>query len=199
LPALDPATARIDERDNAELLRFVQAFTKQLRYFTANLETDELHELGSWAAFADNSDISIADMLAYLREPEAAIGEPARWLGRPHFALLLTFLELFGHAREHLNGLTARHLDYYYGEVLQMRPQPPRPDRAAVVVRLGNLAGSRRGGATQALLAAGTALDAGRDAGGVPRIYRTERDLICARCSSTVASSRFPMSATTAR
>jgi hypothetical protein len=191
LPALDPATARIDERDNAELLRFVQAFTKQLRYFTADRETDELLELGSWAAFADNPDISIADMLAYLRDPEAAIGEPARWLGRPHFALLLTFLELFGHAREHLNGLTARHLDYYYGEVLQMRPQPPRPDRAAVIVRLGNLAGVRREGTTQARLAAGTALDAGRDAGGVPRIYRTERDLIVSRAEVAELRSVF--------
>jgi hypothetical protein len=188
LPALDPTTARIDERDNAELVRFVQAFTKQLRYFTANTETDELHELGSWAAFAENPDISIADILAYMREGEAANAEHARWLGRPHFALLLTFLELFGHAREQLNGLTARHLDYYYGEVLQMRPLPPRPDRAAVIVRL---AGPGLGRPSMARLAAGTALDAGRDKNGVPRIYRTERELIVSRAEVAELRSVF--------
>lgn len=186
LAALDPHTARIDERDSAELLRFVQAFAKQLRYFTA--QGDELHELGSWSAFAENPDVSIADILAYMRTPEAATGESARWLGRPHFALLLTFLELLGHAREHLNGLTARHLDYYYGEVLQMRPQPPRPDRAAVVVRLAGRAANR---GAQARLAAGTALDAGRDQNGVPRIYRTERELIVSRAEVAELRSVF--------
>lgn len=182
LLALDPATARIDERDDAELLRFVQAFAKQLRYFTA--QGDDVLELGSWSAFAEREGISIADIVAYMREPKAASGEAARWLGRPHFALLLTFLELLGHAREHLNGLTARHLDYYYREVLQMRPLPPRPDRAAVVVRLSSRV-------TQARLAAGTALDAGRDAGGVPRIYRTERDLIVSRANVAQLRSVF--------
>ena len=94
LPALDPATARIDERDDAELLRFVQALAKQLRYFSVDAETDELQELGSWSAFAEHPDVSIADIVAYMRTPEAATDKAARWLGRPHFALLLTFLEL---------------------------------------------------------------------------------------------------------
>lgn len=179
LPALDPNHARIDERGHAELLRFVQAFAEQLRY--VGPATGPETSAGSWAAFAKRSDISIDDIVAYMRDPSSAKPEHARWLGRPHFALLLTFLELLGHAREQLNGLTARHLDYYYGEVLQMRPKPPQPDRAAVVVRLANRV-------SEARLPAGTALDAGRDVAGVPRIYRTERELLVSR--ATVAELR---------
>ena len=37
-------------------------------------------------------------------------------------ALLLAFLHLFRYALDGLNGLTARHLEYYFQEVLQINP-----------------------------------------------------------------------------
>ena len=174
LPALDPAYARIDERGSADLLTFVQEFTAQLRYFEADEAAGTLRQSGNWAAFArpdPDLRITIADMLAYLHDPERFTGEQACWLGRPHFALLLTFLDLLGHARDQLNGLTERHLDYYYRDVLQMQPAPPEPDRAAVVFRLAPRVAQLR-------LPAGTGLEAGRDSSGVARIYRTERELL---------------------
>ncbi len=177
LPALDPDYVAIDERSTADLLAFVQAFAEQIRFFMASSAgDDELRDAGSWSAFAkreaggNHAAISIADMVAYIADPTRFEGEQARWLGRPHFALLLTFLELLGHARAQLNGLTARHLDYYYREVLRMLPLPALADRAAVVLQLASRVDHVR-------VPAGTALRAGRDSAGVERIYRTERDI----------------------
>ena len=177
LDALDPAYAPIDERTTADLLRFVQGradpdadlgYAGKLRLFQSDGDTG-----GTWAGFAGTND-DIPDILAYLADPARFTGARARWLGRPHFALLLTFVELLGHARDQLNGFTRRHLDYYYRDVLQIRPEAPVPDRATVIFGL-------RPGATEVQLPAGTELQAGRDAGGVPRIYRTEREIVVNR------------------
>lgn len=179
--ALDPAYARIDERTSADLLRFARAYAEQLRFFEHEARPGGVR---TWASFASRADVSIADMAAYLAEPERFTGERARWLGRPHFALLLTFVELLGHARDHLNGFTRRHLDYYYRELLQMAPEAPVADRAAVIFSL-------RPGVTGVRLPAGTELWAGKDSAGVERIYRTERELVVNRAQVAQLSSVF--------
>lgn len=178
LQALDPGSVAIDERGHAELLAFVQAFTEQLRFLDAPTGAQALREAGTWAVFARRDDLSVADIVAFMRDPERFDGEPARWLGRPHFALLLTFLELLAHARDQLNGLTRRHLEYYYRDVLQMLPEPAVPDRVAVVLRLANHV-------AQVRLPTGTELQAGRDSAGKPRIYRSERELVVNRARVT--------------
>jgi hypothetical protein len=174
LPALDPGYASIDERSSGDLFAFVQALVEKLRYWTADEVEDQLREAGTWQAFAQNSDLSVADIVAYAREPERFTGEQARWLSRPHFALLLTFIELLGRAREQMGELTARHLDYHFRDILHMQAEPAEADRAAVVFRLATQVGQLR-------LPAGTALQAGRDSEGVARIYRTEREVVLNR------------------
>ncbi|MEZ4362932.1 MAG: baseplate J/gp47 family protein [Kofleriaceae bacterium] len=170
--ALDPAYVPIDERTSGDLLRFVQEYAKQLSLF----DHDEagVIEAGTWSSFASRAGVSIEDMVAYLAEPERFSGERARWLGRPHFALLLTFVELLGHARDHLNGFTRRHLDYYYRDLLEMAPEAPRADRATVLFTL-------RPGVSETRLPLGTELRAGKDADGTELIYRTERELVVNR------------------
>lgn len=183
LPALDPGYVAVDERDSGDLLAFVQAFVERLRYWSADAQGEALREAGTWRDFmrppgrrdASQPDPDeIANIVAYMREPERFEGELARWLGRPHFALLLTFIELLGHAREQLAGLTARHLDYYYGDVLRMQLVAAQPDRAAIVLRLAK-------SIDNLLVPAGTALQAGRDDEGKARIYVSERDLLVSR------------------
>ncbi|HEY8207153.1 MAG TPA: baseplate J/gp47 family protein [Myxococcaceae bacterium] len=169
--ALDPASAPIDERTGADIIRFVQEYARQLRFFEADAETGEARAAGTWDRFAENPKVSLADIEAWLADPSRFSGEKARWLGRPHFALLLAYVELLGLAREHLNGFTRRHLDYHFRELLQMRSGAPEPDHATVLLGLGPAA-------TEVRLPVGTELQAGRDAGGVPRIYVTERDII---------------------
>jgi hypothetical protein len=172
LPELSPASVAIDERGHADLLAFVRALAEQLRFFSA--DDGELRDAGTWAPFARRDDITVADVVAYMQDPARFDGDRARWLGRPHFALLLTFLSLLGHAREQLNGLTGRHLDHYYRDILQMRPEPATPDRASVVFRLA-------AGVSELRVPAGTALQAGRDSSGAARIYCTERELLVNR------------------
>ncbi|MFV8751767.1 baseplate J/gp47 family protein [Nannocystaceae bacterium ST9] len=181
LPALDPNYATIDERTSADLLAFVQAFVERLRYYGLDATGEALKEAGDWQAFAKHSDLTLADIVAYVEEPSRFTGEAARWLGRPHFALLLTFIELLGQARAQLAELTSRHLDHHYVDILRMSPAPPEPDRAAVVLRLANRVAELR-------LPAGTELQAGRDSSGAARIYTTERELMLNR--ATVAELR---------
>lgn len=89
----------------------------------------------------------------------------------PHFGLLLAFLQLFGHARDHANTLTQRHLHFYYREVLQLEPKDAVADTVHVIFELAKNVSSH-------LVSAGTALKAGKDNTGVQLIYRTEKDIV---------------------
>ncbi len=184
LPALDPGYVALDERTTADLLGFVQAFARRLRYFAADDATGELRDAGDWSAFVEHPDITITDIVAYISEPERFTGDRARWLGRPHFALLLVFLELFRHARAQAGELTGRNLDYFYRDILQMQREPALPDRAAVVLRLAARV-------SEARIPAGTALQAGHDSAGLPRIYRSERELLVSRAQVAALRSLF--------
>jgi hypothetical protein len=115
-------------------------------------------------------------MAAYIDHPERFSGEALRWLGRPHFALLLTAIALLRHVRDQQNGIVRRHLDHYYRTLLGMAPLPARPDRVAVLFQLSR-------SEAELLLPAGTQLQAGKDASGVDRVYRTANDLLIQRAS----------------
>lgn len=41
----------------------------------------------------------------------------------PHYALFLSFLKLYKYAKESINTITQRHLDFYYKQVLQLVPK----------------------------------------------------------------------------
>lgn len=184
LAALAPEHAPVDERTHADLLHFVQAFAERLRFFEADEATGEVRAAGTWSAFTRAPGVSPADLVAYLQDPTGFADERARWLGRPHLALVLAFLRLAGHGRDFLNGFTRRHLDHFYRDVLRMEPAPPVADRAAVLFRLAP-------GVAEARLRAGTELSAGRDASGRERVYVTERDLVINRAAVGALRSVF--------
>jgi hypothetical protein len=171
LPALDSSHVLVDERSDVDVLRFVSAYAEQLHSFNVDPATDEVITNGTWADFASRTGLSVADVVAYTDDPSRFSAEARRWLGRPHFALLLTFVKLLSHARDQLNAFTRRHLDHYYRDVLALEPELAVADRATVLFGL-------RPSSSEVLVRAGTALAAGRDANNVPRIYRTERDIV---------------------
>ncbi len=90
---------------------------------------------------------------------------------QPHMALLLTFLQLFQHAREHLNTLTARHLDFYYHDILQLKNKPEQPDRVHLVFEPAQQLPPYR-------LAQGTLVNAGKDKQGSTLLYATEQEVV---------------------
>lgn len=74
----------------------------------------------------------------------------------PYMALFLTFLLLFKISREHLNGITKRHLDFYYKQVLQLKNRPEIPDKVHVIFELAK-------GFDKKLLETDTFFPAGKD------------------------------------
>ncbi len=62
------------------------------------------------------------------------------WPGhQPHYALYLTWLQLLDDTKAHLNELTGRHLDFYYKDVLQLKPLAEDPDSAFLVMELNRV------------------------------------------------------------
>lgn len=92
----------------------------------------------------------------------------------PHYGLYLAFLDMLAVARDELNGMTARHLDFYYGEILRMVPRAPVPDSVHLLFDLAK-------GTEARAVAAQTGLRAGKDALGKDVEYRTADDIVVNR------------------
>ncbi len=52
----------------------------------------------------------------------------------PHLALLFAFIKLFQHLQGDLNNYTKRHLDFFYKQVLQLKPNAATPDKLHLVL-----------------------------------------------------------------
>jgi len=94
----------------------------------------------------------------------------------PHYALYLAFLQLLTHARDSANGLTRRHLDFYYSTILGLQPRPAQPGHVHLLAELGKQA-------TQFDFAPGTPFKAGKDAGGKPAFFASVDDMVANKAS----------------
>ncbi len=54
----------------------------------------------------------------------------------PHLALLFTFLNTFTQLQNDLNGFAKKHLDFFYQQVLQLKPTEAQPDKVHLVFEL---------------------------------------------------------------
>jgi hypothetical protein len=167
LPELDPDYAQIDGRTTRDLLAFARAYAGELRYFP---QDDPDTAQGDWSGFV-GSEADVDAAAEYAKAPEDFPAQSAAPYARPHFALFLAFLELLGSVRAQLNTLTRRHLEFFYRDVLKMVRKPAVPDAVHVLADLEN-------GTDELLLAAGTALQAGKDSLGRDLVYRTANDLV---------------------
>jgi hypothetical protein len=101
---------------------------------------------------------------------------------KAHMGLFITFLELFGYAQKHINGITERHLDFFYQEVLQLAPKKAIADKVHVIFELAKNATEKY------KVPENTQLKAGKDAKGVELLYGTDEDIIVNK--ATVAQFR---------
>lgn len=168
-PALDPGHVAVDERTPRDWLALVRTLARQLRFTDPERPGQDL----DWRAFLGD-EISLERVVAYMRDPSSVSASEAERFGRPHFALLLAFLELVTQAQDHVNGLTRRHLEFYYEQVLQMQRRPAVPDQVNIVL-------SPTRGIDGLVLAAGTELYAGKTEAGEPIVYRTDDDVLVNR------------------
>jgi len=90
---------------------------------------------------------------------------------KPHFALLLAFLQLFKYNQTHLNTITESHLNFYYEEVLQLEYKIEESDSVHLVFELAKNVYTH-------LLKAETSLKAGKDDTSIPLTYTTDEEII---------------------
>ncbi|MCI5208426.1 MAG: hypothetical protein D3910_06440, partial [Candidatus Electrothrix sp. ATG2] len=114
-------------------------------------------------------DKPVKETLAFLKAPDSLPEDKARQYQQPHFALILTFLKLLERTKQHLNGFTKRHLDFYFQDILRMQKKKAVPDHVNVLIDLARQRESF-------LLPAGTLLHAGKDSAGKLLTYKTDED-----------------------
>jgi hypothetical protein len=90
---------------------------------------------------------------------------------QPHYALFLSFLQLMGHARDYMNTLTGKHLDFYYKEVLRLKEKPAEPNHAHLLIQLAK-------NRETALLKQKTAFNGGKDSLGKEVTYTLDNDFV---------------------
>lgn len=178
LEALEPSYAKIHEFNLRDWMRFAFYYASRLKYF--NLSDDKNPD-GNWQVFMKAED----EFESLLKD--AALAEYEDWIPageretvskrqpegnvEPHLALFLSFLKLLRFPQEQINGITKRHLDFYYQQVLRLSHKPAVPDRVHLVFELAR-------NAANAILPKGTQLDGGKDKIGKPVIYATGEELV---------------------
>ena len=88
----------------------------------------------------------------------------------PAPGLYLVFLNLFKTAQDQLNGFTMRYSDFYFHNILKIKPKKAIPDSTYLVFELD-------GKKNRVLINKGTEFTAGKDGNGNERIYQAENDL----------------------
>ncbi|NBC06367.1 MAG: hypothetical protein GVY26_04145, partial [Bacteroidetes bacterium] len=121
----------------------------------------------TWLILKTEAQKSFDTELARMERPQA---EEYRVV-QPHIALFLVFLRLFRYAQESLNELGAKHLNYYYQEILGINAQDAVPDEVYLIFELAK-------DFNEHVLEKGTPLLGGKDANGRPLIYRTAKDWV---------------------
>ncbi len=89
----------------------------------------------------------------------------------PHMALFLAFLQLYKVAQKQLNGITKKHLDFYYKDILRLKLKPAVPDRVHVLFELAKQFDTHK-------IEAGTKLKAGHDQNGKEILYQLDREIV---------------------
>ena len=143
---LGPHFADVEERRADGLYELVRKLAANMRYYGVDA-AGNLDEQGDWQPFFTAS-------LPATRGGDAA----------PHLALLAAFLKLYRIPRCAMNGLTARHMDFFYRRVLGFTPAPARPDRAHIVLEL-------KKAAQPVEVGPGHIFSAGKDKAGTEMVY----------------------------
>lgn len=164
LPAQDPATFSVEERGALDWLAVWQDLAGKLRFYAPDGQeqgrwSDLLPPPADWPALA-----------AWLDEGQPLPERLKARAAQPQLALLLAFLRLQRHPRAAFANLTERHRQDYYRRRLALAPRAGQPDEADVLLTLND-------GVEAMTLPAGAAFDAGLDAQGRQRVYRSLDDL----------------------
>ncbi|MDJ0697431.1 hypothetical protein, partial [Mastigocoleus sp. MO_188.B34] len=102
----------------------------------------------------------------------------------PHLSLYFAFWEVMRPARDDLNRMTQRHLDFFYRQVLQLRDRPGEADSAHLVFELAK-------SQTEYKLDSETRFQAGKDASGIELFYQLDRETVIHKAQITSLKGLF--------
>ncbi|MDJ0646699.1 MAG: hypothetical protein QNJ57_12020, partial [Flavobacteriaceae bacterium] len=91
---------------------------------------------GIFYKFFSGLEFIISSAPDYIQESLVPLEESLQERHQPHVALLFTFLELFKHFQGNINELGKKHLDFFYQQVLKMKPKAAEPDKAHIIFEL---------------------------------------------------------------
>jgi len=158
---LDVHFVDIDERTPKDRLLFATRLASLIRYY--HLKDGLVEEDGDWTPFFHLDDETASQVL------EAEGGTtPA------HLALFGAFAKLFENPRKVMNGITGRHMEFFYRRVLRFVRRPPVSDTAHLLIELKKWAGPTS-------IHPDHRFSAGKDGTGVELIYAPKRPTIVSR------------------
>ena len=158
IEALDPASIKLNDFTLKEWMQFAYQFAEHVNYFNT---------IDNENASSDWQDFFIYN--SHLEEFLAKVVENQNIT--PHLALFVSFIKLIELSKNRFNGLTKRHLDFYYNKILQIEKLPATPDKVHIIFELAKNSVDEK-------IAQDTELDGGKDAAGKKRIYKTTEELI---------------------
>jgi len=149
----------IEERGPKEWLEYARELSTEINFFGLNNANSPN---GTWENFFT---VNIDDFETWFEQSIDKQNLPA------HLTLFITFLKLLEYLKDDVNGLTKRHLDFYYREILGFRPKPAVPDQVHVLVDLAKTVEAHR-------LEAGILVKAGKDDTGKDLVYTLNRETV---------------------
>jgi len=151
LKALMPDYVKVDERTRNDLICFAQEYAKLIQYYDQNN-----NRKSAWEVFFNDKTRK----------------------DQPHYALFLAFTWLLRYAQKDINTITARHLNYYYREILKLKSKSAVPDTTHILLTLAK-------NIDQHLVKKGTLLKAGKDDSGKELFYAIDEDIVVNKTETT--------------
>ncbi len=149
--SLDPSFVKIDGRSESDLIDYALQFAEMLNYYDW-----ENQFAGNWMPF----------LKQLKNDPKATLSGAMK----PQAGLFLTFLRLFRQQQDQMNGLTQKHLDAFFRDVLHVQPKLAKADQVHVLFELAKKV-------DPTLVKSETLLKAGKDSDGNELTYQVLDDV----------------------
>lgn len=156
LESLLPGYVAVDGRKIEDLKAYAIGLAAQLKFKIHNTPKDisKIAESwdGDWAAFFEKEI-----------DPDQRTDA--------HYALFLAFLQNYLLAQADLNGLTKKHLDFFYRDVLRLKEKAAEADQAYLIIQLAKHVGEH-------LLPKNSEFKAGKDDIGKEILFKNQNDQV---------------------